>query len=83
MMGSMKSQFLTYVSETSDVPSSLVEAGVNPTELNGKYFRIENAVTDNGDGSVTIRAIPVDEEDGFGSLRFPIERGPGKIHWED
>jgi len=83
MMGSMKSQVRAYYAKTSIVPGSLSEAGVHPNELLGKYYTIDNLIVVNADGSFTLRANPIDENDPAGSMRVPVLKGVGDVLWDD
>jgi len=83
MLGSIKSQVLARYTRTLKLPATLTEAGVMSLELQGKHYTVEDKIIANADGSFTLRANPVNEEDSRYSLRVELDGGNGEFRREE
>lgn len=87
MLGSIKNQWRVAHAKTREYPTRLTgshEDGgckVDPAELEGKYYRVEDEVTVLPDGRVQIRAVPTTTDKEWVVLTFYPSGGDGEYEW--
>ncbi|MBX3473396.1 MAG: hypothetical protein KF754_03370 [Planctomycetes bacterium] len=88
-MGSMKGQVRVAYSKSGTAPTTLTGivgqggAGVHKSDLEGKYFRVEDRVYALADGRLALKALPQTTDEQWGWLIFDPERGDGEFGWTD
>lgn len=89
MLGSVKNQWRVAYAKgegkywPTRLTGSIEEGGggMDPSELEGKYYRVVDEVIQLSDGRAMIKAVPVTADKEWVELTFKPEGGDGEFEW--